>query len=228
MKLREALPRVAEKHGRVLVIGGGLTGIEAATEIAESHPQLHVELVTRGAFGEAMSPAGTTHLRKVFNRLNITIIEHASISRIDEHQALSSNGLEFPFDVCVNTTGFVAPALAREAGFAVNALGQIIIDALMNPFVYPNVYGPAMRLPSRDKRDTLRIACATAMPMAAHVADNIATMLHGEPSGSHFNLATPFAASAWAGTMRWFSLLIQWTGLSIASSRAGPALPSRK
>jgi NADH dehydrogenase FAD-containing subunit len=181
MKLREALPNAADKHSRVLVIGGGLTSIEAATEIAESHPQLHVELVTRGAFGEAMSPAGAAHLRKVFHRLNITITEHMSIARLDEHQAVSSDGLEFLFDVCVNTTGFIAPALAREAGLAVNALGQIVIDGFMRSVSQPNVYaaGDAAAF-EEEAQMPLRMACATAMPMAAHAADNLAALLHGQ------------------------------------------------
>jgi NADH dehydrogenase FAD-containing subunit len=179
IKLRDALPKIAGQHGRVLVTGGGLTGIEAATEIAESHPQLHVELVTSGALGEAMSPAGAAHLRNVFNRLKITIIEHTRIARIDEHQVVSVDGMAFPFDVCVNTTGFVAPALAREAGLAVNTIGQIVIDGYMRSVSHPNVYAAGDSAAFEDDAQMpLRMACATAMPMAAHAADNIAAWLH--------------------------------------------------
>jgi NADH dehydrogenase FAD-containing subunit len=182
LKLRGALPQVAAKQGRVLVIGGGLTGIEAATEIAESHPQLHVELATRGALGEAMSPAGTAHLRHVFNRLNITVAAHASIVRIDKHQAVAADGQMFAFDVCVNTSGFVAPALARKAGFAVNESGQVVIDALMRSVSHTNVYAAGDAAAFEDVAQMpLRMACATAMPMAAHVADNLAAWLHGRP-----------------------------------------------
>lgn len=182
LKLREALPQIAAKQGRVLVIGGGLTGIEAATEMAESHPQLQVSLVTQGAFGDAMSPAGASHLRKVFHRLNIAITEHTRILRIDEQQAVSIDGMTFPFDLCVNTSGFVAPALAREAGFAVNALGQMEIDAFMRSVSHPNVYAAGDAAVFEDSADMpLRMACATAMPMAAHVADNLAALLHNRP-----------------------------------------------
>lgn len=182
LKLRERLPQVVASSGCVLVIGGGLTGIETATEIAESHPQLHVALVTRGAFGAAMSPAGAAHLRKIFQHLGITVIEQASITRIEAHQAIASDGRALPFDVCVNTTGFVAPALAREAGFVVNASGQILIDGFMRSVSHPNVHvaGDTAAF-EEDAAMPLRMACATAMPMAAHVGDNLAALLHNQP-----------------------------------------------
>lgn len=43
------------------VVGGGLTGVEVATEFAESHPDLRVELITRGRVGAgAVTEAATT------------------------------------------------------------------------------------------------------------------------------------------------------------------------
>src|SRR5205807_4935553 len=48
--LRAALPGVDAAHGSLLVCGAGATGIEAAAELAESFPHLHVMLVTRGEF----------------------------------------------------------------------------------------------------------------------------------------------------------------------------------
>ena len=47
LRLRERLLDLAA-GGTVVVVGGGLTGIEAVTEIAESRPDLHVALAARG------------------------------------------------------------------------------------------------------------------------------------------------------------------------------------
>lgn len=46
-RLRERLGALPA-GSRVVVVGGGLTGIEAAAEIAESYPRLHVHLACRG------------------------------------------------------------------------------------------------------------------------------------------------------------------------------------
>jgi NADH:ubiquinone reductase (H+-translocating) len=40
--IHEALRKIAAHSGRVTIVGGGLTGIELATEIAESFPDLQV------------------------------------------------------------------------------------------------------------------------------------------------------------------------------------------
>ena len=49
------LRQIADKSGRVVVCGGGLTGIETAAELAESFPALEVELVSRGGPGAWLS-----------------------------------------------------------------------------------------------------------------------------------------------------------------------------
>lgn len=53
-RLRAALGSLSV-GGRVVVAGGGLTAIEAASEIAESFPGLSVRLVTAGVVGEQLS-----------------------------------------------------------------------------------------------------------------------------------------------------------------------------
>lgn len=58
LRLRERLDSLSKRdEGRhVLVVGDGLTGIETATEIAESRPGLSVTLVARGELGAPLSP----------------------------------------------------------------------------------------------------------------------------------------------------------------------------
>jgi glycine/D-amino acid oxidase-like deaminating enzyme len=48
----------------VAIVGGGLTGVEAATEISETYPGLSVALVTTGEIGGgSRRAAGSTCLR---------------------------------------------------------------------------------------------------------------------------------------------------------------------
>jgi NADH dehydrogenase FAD-containing subunit len=51
LRLRERLAALGPGQP-VLVVGGGLTGLEAATEIAEARPDLEVALAARSALGE--------------------------------------------------------------------------------------------------------------------------------------------------------------------------------
>ena len=50
LRLRARLDELDE-GGKVLVVGGNLTAIETATEIAESRPGLRVDLATSGELG---------------------------------------------------------------------------------------------------------------------------------------------------------------------------------
>lgn len=181
-ELASALKRAAATSGRVLVIGGGLTGIEAATEIAESFPSLRVALATRGRLGNDLSPAGAAHVRAVFARHNITIHDEAIITHIEADCAITASGERLPFDVCINCAGFAAPGLAREAGLAVNSAGQLVMDAFMRSVSHPDVYGAGDAAAFEDDACMpLRMACATAIPMGAHVADNVVAHTLGQP-----------------------------------------------
>ena len=180
LRLADALPTIAAKHGRVLVIGGGLTGIEAATEIAERYPAAQVALATRGTLGNDLSAPGAAHVRKVCDRLHIRVHDGAAIARIESDCAITAAGERVPFDVCINCAGFVAPALAREAGLAVNHAGQLVVDAMLRSTSHPEIYGMGDAAAfEEDAQMPLRMACATAIPMAAHAADNLVAQLTG-------------------------------------------------
>src|SRR5579884_1806676 len=48
--LRDRLPEIEARDGRVVVCGAGDTGIETAAQVASVYPHIKVSLVTRGAF----------------------------------------------------------------------------------------------------------------------------------------------------------------------------------
>ncbi|GIH46991.1 hypothetical protein Mro03_21700 [Microbispora rosea subsp. rosea] len=67
LRLRARLSEV-KPGGTVLIVGGGLTGIEAATEIAEAHPDLEVAIAARGRVGGWLSDKAQRHLRGALDR----------------------------------------------------------------------------------------------------------------------------------------------------------------
>ena len=56
-------------------VEGGLTGIEAATEIAETYPGLSVALVTTEEIGGGLSARGREYLLKAMKRLWVGLSE---------------------------------------------------------------------------------------------------------------------------------------------------------
>lgn len=174
-RLRELPP-----GAHVAIIGGGLTGIEAATEIAETYPRLRVRLVTRGAFGEHLSPKGRAYLYAAFARLNIEICDHLTVESMGDGELLTDRGV-LPYDACVWTAGFTVPPLAREAGLAVNECGQIVVDRCLRSVSHPNIYAAGDAAWIADFPFTIRMACATALPMGGHAAENISAKIAGKP-----------------------------------------------
>lgn len=182
--LRDVLPAIAARHGALLVAGGGLTGIEAATELAEAYPGLRVTLATAGAFGADLSPRAMRHIRRMFDRLRITLREHAPISALDAGRAHTKPG-EIAFDVCVWAGPMRAPALLRDAGLRVNMRDQALVDGAFRSLSHPSitVVGDAAAL-AVDVGARPRMACATAVAMAGHAADAVLAELQNRPPAS--------------------------------------------
>lgn len=168
----------------LLVIGGGLTGIEAAAELAEAYPHLRVTLATQGEFGSALSRRGAAHLRTVFERLHITVLERANITHLTEGKAHCADGRTLPFAAALWAGPFTVPQLARDAGIDTDAAGRVLVDANLRSVSHENIYGVGDAAAA-----TLRMSCATAMPMGAHAADVLAAHLLNAPEPGPFRFA---------------------------------------
>ncbi|MFE6972091.1 NAD(P)/FAD-dependent oxidoreductase [Streptomyces sp. NPDC057682] len=179
LRLRDRLAALADGRS-VVVVGGGLTGVEAVTEIAEAHPRLDVSLAVRGTLGDWLSEKGRAHLRKVTGRLGITVHEHAAVDSVGYNHVTTADGRSLPADVTVWTTGFATHGLARSTALELADDGRIVVDGTMRSVSHPDVYavGDAARaLGAEDK--PLRMSCASGVPMAWQAADAIAARLTG-------------------------------------------------
>jgi NADH dehydrogenase FAD-containing subunit len=119
-------------------------------------------------------------LHAVFARLGVTVQEETRISQVEAGVLISASGERIPFDVCAWAGSFRALPLAREAGLPVNERDQILVDAALRSVAYPNIYvaGDSAAL-THDPGAPIRMACATALPMASHAADNLHARLTG-------------------------------------------------
>ncbi|MFC8799036.1 NAD(P)/FAD-dependent oxidoreductase [Promicromonospora sp. NPDC057138] len=179
LRLRERLGELAP-GSRVVVVGGGLTGIEAASEIAEAHADLEVALAVRGDLGDWLSPAGQRHLRGTFGRLGVTVREHAAVEQVRATEVLTADGAALPADVTVWTAGFAVHPIAAATALQVSPRGQIVVDGTMRSVSHPDVYAVGdAALADGPLGNPLRMSCASGIPMAWQAADSIAARLTG-------------------------------------------------
>ncbi|MDX8148786.1 FAD-dependent oxidoreductase [Lentzea sp. BCCO 10_0061] len=179
LRLRASLADLAG-GGTVLVVGGGLTGIEAVTEIAEARPDLEVSLAARGGLGDWLGDKAQGHLRKAFDRLGITVHEHTDIASVEQTGVVTADGRTIPAQVTVWTAGFAVHPIAMATTLQVSATGQIVVDDTMRSVSHPDVYavGDAALAPGASGTP-LRMSCASGVPSAHLAADVIAARLTG-------------------------------------------------
>jgi NADH dehydrogenase FAD-containing subunit len=164
----------------VVVVGGGLTGVEAVTEIAEARPDLDVSLVVRGGLGDWLSDKGRRHLRKVVGRLGITVHEDTTATEVGPDRVTTADGTVLPAAVTVWTTGFAVHPIALATTLEVGDRGQIVVDGTMRSVSHPDVYAIGDAALARGVGGKpLRMSCASGGFTAWQAADAIVARLTG-------------------------------------------------
>ncbi|WP_157157472.1 NAD(P)/FAD-dependent oxidoreductase [Diaminobutyricimonas sp. LJ205] len=166
---------------RIVVVGGGSTGVEAAAEIAEQHPAAQVTLLSSGPVLGRMRPSAQRDIRRVLDRLGIGIREGARVDRVQSDAVILTHGATVPFDVCIWAASFAVPQLAADSGLATDSSGRLLVDECLRSVEYPSIVGAgdAVRVPASVGAH-LRMSCAAALPLGGAAADTVLARLRGQ------------------------------------------------
>ncbi|MFI6157293.1 NAD(P)/FAD-dependent oxidoreductase [Kitasatospora sp. NPDC051170] len=163
------LIREADRPGTLAVVGGGATGIELATELAEAHPGWTVRIVAAGQVGGIYSPKGRAHIRRVLDRLGVAVHENATVTEVAPGGLRTTAG-PVEADLTVWAASMEPHPLAAEAGLAVDERGRALVDDHLRSLSHPDVHvigdAAAVTVPGVG---TLRMGCATALPQGRYV-----------------------------------------------------------
>jgi NADH:ubiquinone reductase (H+-translocating) len=144
----------------IAVVGGGLTGIETVSQLAETYPDRTVLLVTSGTPGAMLNERAQQHLSQTFDRLGIRVVTDAAVAKVARDGLLLENGDHIGADAVVWTTGFAVPTLAREAGLAVDNRGRMLVDPTLRSVSHPDVYGVGDAAAARNEEgQEVRLGC---------------------------------------------------------------------
>jgi NADH:quinone reductase (non-electrogenic) len=163
--------------GTVAVCGSGLTGVEAAAEIAERHPRLHVVLVGRTEPGADLGSKAKAHLRNTLARLGVRV-EVAEIAKVLPDAVRLAGGDTVAADVVLWTSGVRVPVLAR--GLDTDERGRIVTDAALRSVSHPSVYAVGDAAAVRQGFGLLHGTCQSGMPTGGHAAVSIVRELRGK------------------------------------------------
>ncbi|MFG2293476.1 NAD(P)/FAD-dependent oxidoreductase [Streptomyces sp. NPDC048603] len=180
-RFAERLARLAGTGGgAVAVCGGGLTGIEAATEIAEAHPGLNVTLVSAEEPGSMMGDKARAYLHRALHRLGITLETGVRVAKVMPGAIELADGRRIRSDLCLWTAGVKVPPLAADAGIATDDHGLILTDATLRSVSHPEIHAVGDAAAVRLAYGQLHGSCQSGLPTAQYTADTIARLLRGK------------------------------------------------
>ncbi|WP_093713995.1 NAD(P)/FAD-dependent oxidoreductase [Actinacidiphila alni] len=172
---------LAASGGAVTVCGGGLTGIEAATEIAESRPGLRVTLISSDEPGGMMGAGARAYVRRALDRLGVTVESGSRVAKVLPGAVELADGRTVRSDACLWTAGVTVPPLAADAGFATDARGRIVVDAALRSVSHPEVLAIGDAAAVRMAWGEIHGTCQSGVPTAQQAADTIVRLLRGKP-----------------------------------------------
>lgn len=127
-------------YGKVTVVGAGLSGIEVASEIRESRPDLNIRLLDRGpTVLKAFDKRVQDYVEQWFIAHDVDVIHHSVVEYV-EKDGVCNNGLCYLNDVTIWTAGVQPNALVRELPFKKDIHEKVIVNEFYQVPEKTNVY----------------------------------------------------------------------------------------
>lgn len=137
-RLAAALAR--RPDSRVLVVGGGLTGIQTAAATAQRYPDATVTLHSSGPIGRELPEPARAYVGTALERLGVHLVEGGHrVTAVAPGQVCWDGG-HLETDLVVWTAGFSPSPLAQQAGLQVTDSGQVVVDTALRSVSHPYVF----------------------------------------------------------------------------------------
>lgn len=173
------LRRRLTESASVAVVGGGLTGIEAATEIAARHPDKKVHLISRGRIAHGLSGAALRHLHDGCRRLGLAVHEHTSVTATEANGLRLDDGRALAVGTIVWAVGFRVPDLAAASGLEVDECGRMRVDETLRSTSHPEILGTGDAAIIDGRFSGARMSCQASLPMGLQAGDRVADIVTG-------------------------------------------------
>lgn len=129
-KARKAYQEInnLDAYSKVIIVGGGLSGVEMAAELRESRSDLNIKLLDRGdgvlrPFEEKIR----NHAMEWFEKRDVEIITHSKVDYVEEG-AVCNNGICILSDATVWTAGVQPNKMVRNMPVEKDMHGKVVID----------------------------------------------------------------------------------------------------
>ncbi len=127
-------------YGKVSIVGAGLSGIEAASEIRESRPDLNIRLLDRGgSVLKAFDPKIQAHVADWFIKNDVEVLHHANVEYV-EKDGVCNNGVCYVNDVTIWTAGVQPHSLVQGLPFEKDKYNKVVVNDFYQTNTHDNVF----------------------------------------------------------------------------------------
>lgn len=169
----------------IVVVGGGLTGIEAAAEFAEAGRAV---TLVGDALAPSLSDPGRRSVAKRLRKLGVTVIEDV-VAEVTADAVVTAGGRTLASAATVWTAGFGVPGLAAASGLTTDELGRVRTDETLTSLDDPRIVAAGDAASPTNL--PYRMSCQASLPMGAVAANTILSRLDGTKADG---IAVPMTA----------------------------------
>jgi len=160
----------------VTVVGGGLTGIEMASELAgHGRP---VTLVCGGVLGPSLSDRGRSSIAGRLRSLGVDVRESVAVSQVHCDAVVLTDGAVLLSAATVWTAGFAVPDLAARSGLPTDDVGRLLTDETLTSIADERIVAAGDA--AAPSGQPLRMSCQAAGPLGAQAADTVLSRIAGK------------------------------------------------
>lgn len=160
----------------ICVVGGGLTGIETAAELAERGHT--VTLVCGAVLGPHLSGPGRRSVARRLRTIGVGIVERAAVTSVAADAVTLDDGRRLPGAVTIWTAGFGVPDLATRSGLRTDAIGRLLTDETLTSLDDERIVAAGDAAAPSDA--PLRMSCQAAIPLGAQAANTVMAKITGK------------------------------------------------
>ncbi|HWD63330.1 MAG TPA: FAD-dependent oxidoreductase, partial [Humibacter sp.] len=167
----DALPQDAP----ITVVGGGLTGIETAAELAEQGHR--VTLVGGGALAASFSVASRRYIATWLARHHVWVFESEKVCEVRFDAVVLDDGTVRASALTIWTTGFGTPQLAASSGLHTDELGRLLTDETLTSVDDEHIVATGDA--AAPSGQPVRMSCQAAGPLGAQAANTVLSRIAG-------------------------------------------------
>jgi NADH dehydrogenase len=169
-------------YGTVTIVGGGLSGVEVASELRESRPDLNIRIVDRGE--SILSPFPKKlqqYASQWFIEHDVQLVSMANVNRVEKGVVYNHNQ-PLETDAIIWTAGIQANRIVRELPIELDNIGRAVLNKYHQIPTHPNVYVVG---------DCASLPFAPSAQLAEVQGEQIAMMLKKDIKGEEYPAALP-------------------------------------